>query len=158
MLDFQVFLMTLHPVVWTLLTIAIGLMGAYAIFALVRVRMDPSVRVLADLAYKAAGTITGLPVRGDPPPVGLKSRRWQFRGAWVIGNYKGTGAFGKVLWDRVLVIDDPAHIWPILVHEMVHAIRRRNGLPSSEAAAYASRAPALGMITPEITALLEELK
>ncbi len=158
MRDFQVFLSTLPPAAWLLFTVVLCVAGAYFIFALVRTKMDPRVSALADLAYKTAAEITGLPARGNTPPVGLMDGRWETRGVSVVGNYKWTGAFGKVLWDRILVIKNPSHIWVILVHEMIHAVRRRNGFASSEAAAYASKAQAIEMVTPEVAALLEELR
>ncbi len=141
-----------------LLTVALGAAVAFFIFQVFRTKMDPRVRELAALAYKTAAEIAGLPARGSVPPVGLKDGHWKTRGVSVVGNYKWTGFFGKVLWDRILVVNYGVYIWVILVHEMTHAVRRRNGLPSSEAAAYASKAHAIKMLaTPEVTALLRKL-
>ncbi|MCH7522040.1 MAG: hypothetical protein IIB42_10135 [Candidatus Marinimicrobia bacterium] len=88
----------------------------------------------------------------------LKNGRWEVRGVSVVGYYRWAGAFGKVFWDRILVIKDPTRIWVILIHEMTHAVRRRNGLPSSEAAAYATKAQAIEMAPPNLAALLEKLR
>ena len=130
---------------------------AGALYLFIRTKMDPRVKALADLAYKAAADLAGLPARGSTPPVNLKDGPWEHRGVTIIGNYKWAGAFGKVFWDRILVDRRPARIWEILVHEMTHAVRRRNGLPSSEAAAYATKPLAYGVAPANLTALLEEL-
>ncbi len=126
-------------------------------FFFIRTKMDPRVKELADLAYQVAALIAELPARGSTPPVNLKDGRWKTRGVSVVGNYKWFGFLDKVFWDRILVIKDPARIWVILVHEMIHAVRRRNGRPSSEAAAYASKAQAISMATPAVAALLAKL-
>ena len=141
---------------WTIL----GLMFATATGALyigIRTKMNPRVKELADLAYKAAAEIAELPARGSTPPVGLKNGAWENRGVTVVGNYKWFGFFGKVFWDRILTIKDPARIWEVLLHEMTHAVRRRNGLPSSEAAAYATKALAAEMAPSNLAALLAKL-
>ena len=130
---------------------------AVVYFVFIRARTDPRVKELAALAYKTAAEIAELPARGSTPPVRLKAARWNNSGVSVIGNYKWVGAFGKVLWDRILVIKDPARIWEVLVHEMTHAVRRRNGKPSSEPAAYATKALAAEMAPANLTALLEKL-
>ncbi len=127
-------------------------------FFFIRTKMDPRVAKLADLAYQVAAEIAELPARGSTPPVGLKDKPWENRGTRVIGNYKPFSVFGRVLWDRILVVLNAANIWPNTVHEMTHAVRRRNGKPSSEAAAEAAEARANGMRTPEIVALLEKLR
>ncbi len=128
-------------------------------FLFIRVKTDPRVKELADLAFKAAAQIAELRAMGSTPPVNLKDGAWETRGTNVVGNYKWVGAFGKVFWDRILVIDDPSRIWVILVHEMMHAVRRRNGKPSSEAAAYSSKPKAIefAMATPQVAALLRRL-
>ena len=126
-------------------------------FLFIRVRTDPRVKELADHAYKAAADLAGLPARGSTPPVNLKDGPWEHRGVTIVGNYKWAGAFGKVFWDRILVDRRPARIWEVLVHEMPHAVRRRNGESSSEAAAYATKPLAAGMAPANLTALLEEL-
>ena len=137
--------------------VALGLAVAFIIFQIFRTKMDPRVKELADMAYEAAAELAGLPARGSTPPVGLKDGVWTNRGVSVIGNYKWLGAFSKVFWDRILVTKNPARIWEVLVHEMTHAVRRRNGLPSSEAAAYATKPRAAEMAPLNIAALLEEL-
>ena len=142
---------------WTIL----GLMFATATGALyigIRTKMNPRVKELAGLAYQAAAEIAELPARGSTPPVNLKSGPWEHRGDTVVGNYRWVGFFGKVFWDRILTIKDPARIWEVLLHEMMHAVRRRNGLPSSEAAAYGTRPLAAEMAPSNLAALLEELK
>ena len=126
-------------------------------FLFIRVRTDPRVKELADHAYKAAADLAGLPARGSTPPVNLKDGPWEHRGVTIVGNYKWVGAFGKVFWDRILVDRRPARIWEVLVHEMTHAVRRRNGESSSEAAAYATKPLAYGVAPANLTALLEEL-
>ena len=137
--------------------VALGLAVAFIIFQIFRTKMDPRVKELADMAYKAAAILAGLPARGSTPPVGLKDEVWVTHDVSVIGNYKWFGAFGKVFWDRILVIKNPARIWEFLIHEMTHAVRRRNGLPSSEAAAYATKPLAYGVAPANLTALLEKL-
>ena len=140
-----------------LVIVALGLVVAFIIFQIFRTKMDPRVRELADHAFKAAAMLAELPARGSTPPVGLKDGVWETRGTLVVGNYKWAGAFGVVFWDRILVITNPVRIWEILVHEMTHAVRRRNGEPSSEAAAYATKPLAAGVAPPNLTALLEKL-
>ncbi len=142
---------------WTILGLAFAAV-AVALYFFIRTKMDPRVRKLADLAYATAAKIAGLPARGNTPPVNLKDGAWETRGVNVVGNYKWFGFLGKVFWDRILVIKAPARIWVILVHEMTHAVRRRNSKSSSEAAAYATKAQAIAMPPPNLAALLEELK
>ena len=127
-------------------------------FLFIRVRTDPRVKELARLAYKVAAEIAELPAKGSPPPVNLRNGPWEHRGVTIVGNYRWVGAFGKVFWDRILTIKDPARIWWVLVHEMTHAVRRRNGKPSSEAAAYATKVRANKMAPSNLVALLEELR
>ena len=126
-------------------------------FLFIRVKMDPRVKELADLAYKAAAEIAGLPARGSTPPVSLKDGAWTTRGVNVVGNYKWFGLFGKVFWDRILVTQAYTRIWEVLVHEMTHAVRRRNGKPTSEAAAYATKPLAGNMAPSNLAALLRRL-
>ena len=137
--------------------VALGRAVAFIIFQIFRTKMNPRVKGLADHAYKAAAKLARLPARGSTPPVNLKDGPWEHRGVTIVGNYKWAGAFGKVFWDRILVDRRPARIWEILVHEMTHAVRRRNGFPSSEAAAYATKPLAYGVAPANLTALLEEL-
>ncbi len=139
-----------------LATVAVGLTVAFTFFLIFRTQMDPRVKELADFAYKAAAHLADLPARGSTPPVGLKDGAWTTRGANVVGNYKWIGAFDKVLWDRIL-IDTSSRFWEVLIHEMTHAVRRRNGRPSSEAAAYATRPLAAGVAPPNLAALLRRL-
>ena len=148
---------TIHPVVWTLGIIALGILVA-GIIVNIRTKTNPRVKELAGLAYRAAAEIAGLPARGSTPPVDLKDGPWEHRGVTVVGNYKWVGFFGLVFWDRILMIKDPARVWDVLLHEMTHAVRRRNGLPSSEAAAYATKARAAEMAPSNLAALLEELR
>lgn len=155
MINFQVFPPNLPISVWALGTIILGIIIAFFLF---RVKMNPKVKDLADLAYKAAAEIAGVKPKGSTPPVGLKKAPWELRGSTIIGNYKSFGFFGKVLWDRILVVKDFAYIWSNLVHEMTHAVRRRKGLPSSERAAEAAEALANGMRTPEVNAAMEKLR
>ena len=142
---------------WVILGGVLFAIAAAVYFLIIRTTTDPRVRELADLAYKAAAEIADLPARGSTPPVNLKDDQWEIRGTTVIGNYRWTGFFGNVLWDSILVVRDPAYIWETLVHEMTHAIRRRNGKPASERAAEAAEAQANGMRAPEIHALLAKL-
>ena len=149
-------LQTIHPVVWTLAIIALGVLVT-GLIVYARTKMDPRVKEMAGLAYKAAAEIAEIPARGSTPPVDLKDGPWEHRGVTVVGNYKWLGFFGKVFWDRILVIKDPARIWEVLLHEMMHAVRRRNGLPSNEAAAYATKILAAEKAPSNLAALLEEL-
>ena len=142
---------------WVNLGLAFLTLGVAACFIFIRTKMNPRVKELAGLAYKAAAEIAELPARGSTPPVDLKDVPWDHRGVTVVGNYKWLGFFGKVLWDRILVIKTPARIWGVLLHEMTHAVRRRNGLPSSEAAAYATRPLAAEMAPSNLAELLENL-
>ena len=141
---------------WVILGLAFAVVAG-ALYFVIRTKMDPRVKELADHAYQAAAILAGLPVRGSTPPVNLKDGAWEHRGVTIVGNYKWAGAFGKVFWDRILVIKNTARVWEILVHEMTHAVRRRNGKPSSEAAAYATKPLAYGMAPANLTALLEAL-
>ncbi len=142
---------------WAILGGVSAAVVAAVYFFFIRVKTDPRVRDLADLAYQAAAKIAGVQTRGSTPPVNLKAGPWEIRGVTVVGNYRWTGFFGKVLWDSILVIRDPARIWGVLVHEMTHAIRRRNGKPSSEAAADAAKILSNGMAGPDVAALLAKL-
>ena len=141
---------------WAILGLAFAAVGVAGYF-FIRTKMDPRVRELADLAYVAAAKIAGLPARDNPPPVNLKDGPWEHRGVTVVGNYKWAGFLGKVFWDRILTIKDPARIWEVLLHEMTHAVRRRNGLPSSEAAAYATKPLAKAVAPLNLAALLAKL-
>lgn len=122
-------------------------------------KTDPRVKELAKLAYACAGKIAELPAKGSPPSVNLKKGRWKNDGIFVIGNYKWRMVFGKVIWDRILVVDNPENIWPNLVHEMTHAVRRRAGKVSSEAAAESAEAQAYTRCgSAEVDVLLEKLR
>ncbi len=112
-------------------------------FAFIRVKTDPRVRELADKAYECAGKISGLGHGWNTPPVRLKPGPWMHRGVLINGNYKWLKIWKYVLWDRILVTSEPDKIWPVLVHEMTHAVRRRNDLPSSEPIAGAAAAVAV---------------
>lgn len=109
----------------------------------IRVKMDPRVKELAEYAYKRAGEINGLKTSSSPPPVQLKPERFMVGNVKVYGNYKWRKLFlfaGPVIWDRIIVITDLGSIFSTLVHEMTHAVRRRNGKKSSEVAAEAAEA------------------
>lgn len=158
MIDFQVWLLTLHPAIWTLFIVMLGAATAFFLFQVLRIRTDPHMKVLSDLAYACAAKIAGVPLRGSTPPVGLKPRPWKLRGVTIVGNYKWIAIFGHVLWDRILVLDNPVYIWPTLVHEMTHAVRRRAGKKSSELAAEAAEAVAYDKCGgPEVDELLKRL-
>ena len=137
----------------------VGLIGALY-FLFVYVTTDSRVKRLAELAYARAGEIAELPAKGSPPPVNLKSERWMNNGVSVVGNYKWIGILrGKVIRDRILVLDHPDSIWSILVHEMTHAVRRRAGKRSSEFAAEAAEAQANSRCgSAEIDALVEKFR
>ena len=100
-----------------------------------RPKMNSKVENLAEAAWNCAAKITGLPKKGSTPKVDLKSDKWNGN---VIGNYKWFKLFlkfGPVIWDRILVTSNPRYpIFSNLVHEMTHAIRRRNGKSSTEVA------------------------
>ncbi len=100
--------------------------------------MYPRVSELANMAYGCAAKIMETKTKGDTPPVRLRSKRWRAKGVTMIGRYTWMSTFGRVLWDHIEVVDDVTYIWPNLVHEMTHALRRRKGKPSSEAAAEAA--------------------
>lgn len=94
--------------------------------------MDKRIGELARLAWHVAAEINDLKLSGDVPPVilheGLKGSK--------NGGYRSTKIFGKVLWDSIWVTNSASFIWPVLVHEMTHCLRRRNGLPLDEKAGY----------------------
>ena len=139
----------------------VGILCGFAIvlyFIFFRTKTDARVKELAILAYACAGKIAGLPAKGSPPSVNLKARRWDNNGVLVIGNYKWFKFFNKVIWDRILVVNNPKNIWPNLVHEMTHAVRRRAGKSSREKAAEAAEAKANELITPEVAEQLEVFK
>ena len=142
---------------WAILGLGVVAVVAAVYFFFIRVKTDPRVRELADLAYETAARIAGEKPRGSTPPVRLKPEPWVNRGVTVIGNYKSFGFFGKVFWDSILVVGNPLYIWPNMVHEMTHAIRRRNGKPTSETAAEVAEARASQIRSPEVDALLEKL-
>ena len=129
--------------IWMLLGGTLVCLAITLYLRFILVTMDPRVKRLAELAYACAGEIAGLPAKGSPPPVNLKSERWMYNGVSVVGNYKWSEIpGGKVIWDSILVLDHPDSIWSILVHEMTHAVRRRAGKRSSEFAAEAAEAQA----------------
>ena len=126
-----------------------------AAFLFLQPKMDPRIKKLAELAYKTAGEINDLPVRGSSPPVRLRKKP---KGN-IIGSYWALTSFKKVLYDSIWVVNNERFMWPNIVHEQTHAIRRRNGLGSSEAKA--ERAEAMAnhpqYRTPLVEALLLEL-
>ncbi len=143
--------------IWFAVAIAAAIAG-YFIFFRRLAQTDPRVRALAARAYFCAAKIDGAPPKGDIPPVILRTAPWFSGGRTVYGLYTWRGLFGKVLWDKIQVVADRSYIFPVLVHEMTHAIRRRRGDPTDEKIAYAAQAKANELCGgPEVDALLEKL-
>lgn len=133
--------------------------AALIYYFVIRVTMDPRVKELAEFAYKCAAEINGHKAKGSAPPVQLKGAPWKSGSGTIIGNYRWRHLFlfaGPVVWDRILVVADFRYIFSNLVHEMTHAVRRRNGLKSSEAIAEAAEAVANKLYgSPELTEMLK---
>ncbi len=157
MIDFHVFLLTLHPLDWVLIAVVLAA-AVISYFRFIRNRTDPHVKELANWAYAFAAEFMGAPPRGSPPRVTLRTRTWRHNGVLVNGLYTWKGLWGYVLWDHIQVVNGRAYIFSVLVHEMTHALRRRHGKPRSERHARAAEAAA-GRLNgePEINILLEKL-
>ncbi len=128
-------------------------------FFLIRVTMDPKVERLARIAFDFAATALDMKATGSVPPVVLVSQPWKKGSLTITGNYKWYSIpfIHIVLWDRIIVVNNIAYIFAVLVHEMVHAVRRRNGLPSEHIDTTRIQALARDHSSAEIDALLEKL-
>ncbi len=87
---------------------------------------------VSDAAWQFAQKFTGLSGQGKRPPVRTVPEVWLKDGRLIRGNYKSW----TFLWwfrDRIIVVERPGIIlFPLLVHEMTHAVMRRNDLPANE--------------------------
>ncbi len=101
-------------------------------------RMDKRIKLLAYYAYQCAINYTSLPRRGIAPPVKIYET---MKGR--IGFYRPLCIFRRVLIDGIGIIDDEDFMFPNLLHEMIHGIRRRNGLKVNEPEAERAEASAM---------------
>jgi hypothetical protein len=121
-----------------------------------RPKMDKRIKNLAEYAYESAGEFLDLPAKGDPPAVKLVDTGW--RNEEVFGLYSWKKLFKWIIWEQITVVDDRSFIWGVLVHEMVHAVRRRNGLLPSEIDAYQAQRTAYARFAgPKLDALMAEV-
>lgn len=128
-------------------------------FFFIRVTMDPKVEKLAKLAYDFAATALDMKAKGSVPPVNLRSQPWKKGSLTINGNYKWYSIpfFNIVIWDRIIVVNNVSYIFAVLVHEMVHAVRRRNGYPSEHIDTTRIQALARDHSSPAIDELLKQL-
>ena len=86
------------------------------------------------MAYNAwlyAHAYIGRPVRGNPPRVKFVSKRWKYGTFFLRGQYRKWGFWKWVFYDYVKAWWMPAtrDNWSNLVHEMMHCVMARNGIP-----------------------------
>jgi len=115
-------------ITYFLATIAALLIPIGIAFQIFRPKMDKRVAHLAKFAWKVAGEINDLELKGSCPVVVLKKEPEDN----ARGMYKSRSIFGWVYFDFIWVVYNLSYLWRVLVHEMTHALRKRHGLPVSE--------------------------
>ncbi len=97
-------------------------------------RTDPRVAASVDRHWQFAAQFLDISKPGKPPPMMARLGPWKVDGQRVYGLYRYFRIWRWVLKDAITVVylsalDSQTRLDATTVHEMVHALRRRRGLP-----------------------------